>query len=130
MNYVPEIGWLLGGVVLGTCLGFALGRNHSKVKAQRAKLALADSQQRRALERLSENNRELKAQIEATGQRLSQVQDALKKQHSVELGALQDELSRVRQQLIAYSISDGDERSVSATSFATTQFSISGDHRP
>jgi hypothetical protein len=127
MNFATEIAWLLGGLLLGAALGFAVGRGRSKVKAHRAKLALADSQQRRALERLSETNRELKAQIEAAGQRLSQVQDALKKQHATEVSALQGELTQVRQKLMAYTISEGDERSVSATSFAATQFASPDD---
>jgi hypothetical protein len=127
MNLVTEIVWLLGGLSVGAALGFALGRGRGMVKAQRAKLALADSQQRRALERLSENNRELKAQIEAAGQRLAQVQDALKKQHATEVTALQNELGSVRQQLMAYTISEGDERTVSATSFAATQFASPDD---
>ena len=118
MSFSVEIVWLLVGLLLG----FGLGRGHNKVKAQRAKLALADSQQRRALERLSETNRDLKAQIEAASHRQSQTLEAVKKLHATEIGALRDELAHTRQQLMAYSISDGDDRVASPTSFAATQF--------
>jgi len=123
MSFSVEIVWLLAGLLVGSLLGFGLGRGRNKVKAQRAKLALADSQQRRALERLSEANRDLKAQIEAASHRQSQTLEAVKKLHSTEISALRDELAHTRQQLMAYSISDGDDRSVSSTSFAATQFS-------
>lgn len=123
MTLAAEIAWLFAGLLLGAVLGFALGRGGSKAKADRAKLALADSQQRRALERLSENNRDLKAQLEAAGNRQSQTLEALKKLHQTEVGALQAELDLLRQQLMAYAISSGDERGASPTSFATTQFS-------
>lgn len=123
MMHATEIAWPLGGLLLGAVLGFAVGRGRTKAKAQRAKLALADSQQRRALERLSETNRELKAQIEAAGNRQSQTVETLKKQHATEVSALQAELALLRQQLMAFSISEGDDRSASPTSFAATQFS-------
>jgi hypothetical protein len=119
---LTEIVWPLAGLLLGLLLGFGLGRGRNKIKAQRAKLALADSQQRRALERLSEVNRDLKAQLEAGGQRQSQTLEAVKKLHATELGALRDELALTRQQLMAYTISEGDDRAVSSTSFAVTQF--------
>ncbi|MBP6674679.1 MAG: hypothetical protein KA185_05345 [Vitreoscilla sp.] len=122
MSFSVEIVWLLAGLLVGLLLGFGLGRGHNKVKAQRAKLALADSQQRRALERLSETNRDLKAQVEAASHRQSQTLEAVKKLHATEIGALRDELAHTRQQLMAYSISDGDDRVASPTSFAATQF--------
>lgn len=123
MTFVSEIIWPLAGLLLGLLLGFGLGFGRNKVKAQRAKLALADSQQRRALERLSETNRDLRAQIEAASQRQTQTLEAVKKLHATEIGALRDELALTRQQLMAYSISEGDDRSASPTSFAATQFS-------
>lgn len=123
MMPASELAWLAAALVLGAVAGYALGRGRNKVKVQRAKLALADSQQRRALERLSETNRDLKAQMEAAGSRQSQTVESIKRQHTTEVQALQAEISLLREQLMAYTVDDGDDRGFSPTSFATTQFS-------
>jgi hypothetical protein len=128
MSVAAEIVWLLAGLLLGLLLGFGLGLMRRKTKIQRAKLGLADSQQRRALERLSESNRELSAQLDAAAQRQSRTLAAMKKSHAAEVGALQTELANMRKYLMLHQLSDEDERPISSTSFANTQIGPDSQH--
>lgn len=123
MSLIVGVAWLLAGIVVGVLLGVAFGPAQARAKAYRAKQALADSQQRRALERLTGVNRDLMAQLEAATQRQARAVEAVKQAHAVEMRALEAELGQMREQLLNLMDENSDGHLISGTSFASTQLS-------
>jgi len=123
MISVVGISWLIAGILVGAALGLWFGPARARMKTQRAKVALADSQQRRALERLRENNIELTTQLEAAALRHSRAMEALKNAHASDIRGLEDELRMARDQLRRLIDANDESHVISGTSFASTQFS-------
>lgn len=120
----PMIGaaWLAAGVVIGAFAALLLGPMRAQRESQRARAAMADSQQRRALEKLREDNRELEARLESQEQRHGRSMESLKKAHAIELGDLEEDLKRERAKLRALAEVSAAGHVISGTSFEPTRF--------
>jgi CTP-dependent riboflavin kinase len=103
-------------------LGNLLGPGRRQREQQQAKLAASESQTRRTLERLREQNIELQAQLDATGQRQTRAAELLKQSHQAEMSALEDELRLVRRKLAIMMDVSAQGNVISGTSFEPTQF--------
>lgn len=130
MDLFLSAAWLVCGAVVGAMLAIALGPMRAKKQAQQAKLALADGQQRRALERMRESHHELTEQIESLNRRNAQQIEALKHQHGIELRAAEDEIRRVREQVSRLLDVAEEGQVISGTSFQPTQFDESEPPAP
>jgi uncharacterized protein HemX len=122
MDMILGLAWLLAGIVIGAFVGLWLAPVRRNAKSDRAKLALADSQQRRALERLTENNRDLTTQLERAAQRQKSAVDSLKQSHAAELRTMEAELAKMRQLALSVHDEKPGGHLISGTSFAATQF--------
>jgi DNA primase large subunit len=115
--------WLIAGMLVGVALGLWFGPARARQQSRKAKIALADSQQRRALERMREQNLELAAQMESSAQRHSRALEALSQSHAAELRLVEEELRQVREQLNRMLDAAHDGSVISGTAFVPTQFS-------
>lgn len=122
MEVTLALAWLLAGAVLGGVLVHLLGPGRRQRDQQQARWAAAETQQRRTLERLREQNMELQAQLEALTQRQARAAEALKQAHQAELSAVEDELKLVRQKLAIMMDVSAQGHVISGTSFEPTQF--------
>ena len=116
------IAWLVAGAVLGTVLTLLVGPMGARRQRDRARLAMADSQQRRALEKVREDNNELTARLDSQDQRHARAIDALKRQHAEELGALEEALKIERGKLRALVSASAQGHVISGTAFEPTRF--------
>ena len=116
------IAWLAAGVLIGVALGLWLGPVRHRKQAARAKVALAESQQRRALERLREHNLDLTAQLESAAERHSRATAALAESHAADIHVLEDKLRDLREQMRRLIESGGEGHLISGTAFVETQF--------
>lgn len=123
MDAFVGIAWLVAGIMVGVALGLWLGPARARQQSRQAKLALADSQQRRALERMREQNLELTAQLESSAHRHSRALEALSQSHAAELRMAEEELRQVREQLHRLQGAAHDGSVISGTAFVPTQFS-------
>jgi hypothetical protein len=126
INSLVGIAWLaasaLTGLVGGLALGLWLGPARVQMKSQRAKLAAADTQDRRAMERLREAHRELTQQLAATEQRHVRAVEVLSQAHASDLRALEDELRLAREQMHRLLEAGAEAQLISGTAFVATQF--------
>jgi outer membrane PBP1 activator LpoA protein len=122
MDFILSGAWLIAGIGVGIALTLAFGPAQRHRQTLKAKLALADSQQRRALDRMRESNQELSGQLQTASQRHEQQLLALRKAHVTELKAAELELKRVREQMLRMGEVAEEGRHISATSFQATQF--------
>ena len=120
----PLIGsaWLVAGAVIGAVAMLLLGPARARRESQRARVALADSQQRRALEKLREDNRELEARLDAQETRHTRSMDALKRSHAGEIADLEEDLRQERAKLRALVDATSQGHVISGTSFEPTRF--------
>ncbi|MBQ0933188.1 hypothetical protein KAK07_19760 [Ideonella sp. 4Y16] len=120
----PLIGaaWLLTGAVIGAVVMLLVGPARAARESQRARDALADSQQRRALEKLREDNRELEARVERQEQRHLRSIEALKRSHAGEIADLEEDLKQERAKLRALVEASSQGHVISGTSFEPTRF--------
>lgn len=122
MDPLIGLAWMLAGGAVGAMAMQLLGPGRARRDSRQARAAMADSQQRRALERSREDNRDLEAQIEAANQRHARAIDSLKKAHASEVTALTDELKQERQKLRALVEASTQGHVISGTSFEATRF--------
>eukprot|EP01035_Chromulina_nebulosa_P059495 gene59495-81433_t len=115
MDSTLAIAWLLCGVVVGLVASLLFGPLYRRRLAERHRLELAHSQQRRAYERLKAAHQELTERLEAADLRHSQVVAGLKRAHVAQMRALAEESNRLltRSALLP---GDGDNL-ISGTSF-------------
>lgn len=122
MDLLLGLSWLAAGLVLGLLIGVPLGLSSSRARTERARLAMAESQQRRLLDKLREQNRELMAQIEHGAERQAHALEALRQSHAGEKAALQAQVTDLHEKLhkVAEVFSDG--HLISRTAFGPTEF--------
>lgn len=121
-NYLA-IAWLACGIVIGYVLSLLFGPIHTRRQAARAKQELAQSQQRRSLERLRQQHQDLTQQLEAADRRHEQAVASLKRTHTAQLRAMAEESNRMltRPGGLGGGQDDGDNV-ISGTSFEVTRF--------
>jgi outer membrane PBP1 activator LpoA protein len=122
MDLILSSAWLIAGIAVGIGLTLALGPAQRHRQTLKAKMVLADSQQRRALDRMRESNQELSSQLQLATKRHDQQLMSLRKAHVAELKAAEDELKRVRLQMVRMGEAAEDGHAISATAFQATQF--------
>jgi outer membrane PBP1 activator LpoA protein len=122
MDWILSSAWLIAGIAVGVGLTLALGPAQRHRQSLKAKLALADSQQRRALDRMRESNQELASQLQTSAKRHEQQLLSLRKAHVTEQKAVEDELKRVRAQMLKLSEAAEEGSAMSGTAFQATQF--------
>ncbi|MBQ0960278.1 hypothetical protein KAK06_15090 [Ideonella sp. 4Y11] len=120
----PLIGaaWLLTGAVIGAVVMLLVGPARAQRESQRAREALADSQQRRLLEKLREDNRELETRLERQEQRHLRSLEALKRSHAGEIADIEEDLKQERAKLRALVEASSQGHVISGTSFEPTRF--------
>lgn len=120
----PLIGsaWLVAGVLIGAVAMLLLGPARAHRENQRARAALADSQQRRALEKLREDNHELLARLEAQETRHTRSVEALKRSHAGEIADIEADLKQERAKLRALVEASSQGHVISGTAFEVTRF--------
>ncbi len=121
MDPLIGLAWMGCGAVIGVVLALVAGPVR-RAKAAAPRQAMADSQMRRALERMREEQHELGAQLDAAEQRHSRAMDALKLAHARELGDLEDQLREERRKMHALVDATTKGHVISGTSFENTRF--------
>lgn len=120
MDSTLALAWLICGAAVGFGVSLLFGPLHSRRLAEKARLELAHSQQRRAYERLKAAHQELTERLEAADLRHSQVVAGLKRAHVAQLRAMAEESNRL---LTRHAPLPGDDDNlISGTSFEVTQF--------
>lgn len=122
MDVILSGAWLIAGIAVGIGLTLALGPAQRHRQTLKAKLTLADSQQRRALDRMRESNQELSSQLQTSSKRHEQQLLSLRKAHVAEMKTAEVELQRVRAQMTRLSEVAENDRSLSGSAFQATQF--------
>jgi hypothetical protein len=122
MNLLLQLSWLAAGAILGLVIGVPLGLSRSQARNQRTRLVMADSQQRRLLDKLREQNQELMNQIEASAERQARAMDALRQSHASEKAALESQVSEQHDKMRKMAAAFSDGHVISGTSFGPTQF--------
>ena len=116
------VAWLLSGMVAGFVIGLWVNPGKNRRRAERARAAAQDQQQRRQIDKLKLSQQELTAQLAASTQRHDRQIEMLKQSHAVELRAAEQELSAVREQLMRLSSVAEEGQVISGTSFVATRF--------
>ena len=120
MDTTLALAWLICGAVVGFGISLLFGPFHARRLAEKTRLELAHSQQRRAYERLRSAHQELTERLEAADLRHAQAVAALKRAHVSQLRAMAEESNRLLTRQAP--LPGGDDNLISGTSFEVTQF--------
>ena len=123
MNLILALIWLFVGILVGAMASSWLNPSRSRLAQLDARAAATESQLRRTVEQLREQNRELVAQIEAQNQRHVRATESLKLDLTSQRTALEEQLARAQQKLDLMVDLAAQGPDVSDTAFEPTQFS-------
>lgn len=121
MDPLIGLAWMGCGAVIGVVLTLVAGPVRQR-RAAAPRQTMADSQMRRALERMREEQHDLSAQLDAAEQRHARAMDALKLAHAREIGELEDQLRQEHRKMQALVEATTKGHVISGTSFENTRF--------